>query len=90
MSDLIWHYTSENTLIQLLGRKDCKDVNYLYASHYKFCNDSKEIILGLNIVKRLFSGDKNEIINEKLKKIGKEKLEMICNNLSIIILRTYP
>lgn len=48
MSDLIWHYTSENTLIQLLGRKDCKDVNYLYASHYKFCNDSKEIILGLN------------------------------------------
>lgn len=34
----------------------------------------------------MFSGDKNEIINEKLKKIGKEKLEMICNNLSIIIL----
>lgn len=46
MSEYIWHYTSESTLIELLGKKKEKESNFLYGTLYNFCNDTGEITLG--------------------------------------------
>ena len=59
--DIIWHYTSREVFANILEKR-----TGLYATHYKFLNDSSEYKYGLDVVMDYLIEEINKRINEQL------------------------
>lgn len=83
-SDIIWHYTSKDVFIQFVEGK-----TGLYATQYKFLNDSLEYEYGKLILHNLFQfinkSIEDEIDKEPDKRTGLENLKNRWNSFDPIV-----
>ena len=71
--NMLWHYTSPEVLWKML------EGNF-YATHYRFMNDSAEILYGLNIFKSFFqkAAADNQTIANTLMALAQKDFFLMC------------
>lgn len=71
--NMLWHYTSPEVLWKMLEGN-------LYATHYRFMNDSAEILYGLNIFKSFFqkAAADNQTIANTLMALAQKDFFLMC------------
>ena len=72
-NNVLWHYTSPEVLWKML------DGNF-YATHYRFMNDSAEILYGLNVFKSFFqkAAVDNQTIANTLMALAQKDFFLMC------------